>query len=78
MSAVVIETAVSTSYFLLFAHVQYAVFFRVLPCVIAAPVYYAVFFRVTWERSRSQAPVRSFTIEVTVSVLLSPHLPSAA
>ena len=27
-------------------HVQYAVFFRVLPCVIAAPVYYAVFFRV--------------------------------
>ena len=32
------------SYFL-FA--QYAVFFRVLPCEIVAPVYYAVFFRVT-------------------------------
>ena len=49
MSAVVLETAVSTiysatSYYSL--HVQYAVFFRVLPCVIAAPVYYAVFFRV--------------------------------
>ena len=44
MSAVVLETAVfddAFSYFL-----QYAVFFRVLPCVIAAPVYYAVFFRV--------------------------------
>ena len=42
MSAVVPETAVSTihsatSYYSL--HVQYAVFFRVLPCVIAAPVY---------------------------------------
>ena len=49
MSAVVLETAVSTiysatSYYSL--HVQYTVFFRVLPCVIAAPVYYAVFFRV--------------------------------
>ena len=49
MSAIVLETAVSTiysasSYYSL--HVQYAVFFRVLPCVIAAPVYYAVFFRV--------------------------------
>ena len=49
MSAVVFETAVSaiysaTSYYSL--HEQYAVFFRVLPCVIAAPVYYAVFFHV--------------------------------
>ena len=49
MSAVVLETAVSTiysatSYYSL--HVRYAVFFRVLPCVIAASVYYAVFFRV--------------------------------
>ena len=49
MSAAVLETAVSTiysatSYYSLL--VQYVVFFRVLPCVIAAPVYYAVFFRV--------------------------------
>ena len=49
MSAVVPETAVSTihsatSYYSLL--VQYAVFSRVLPCVIAASVYYAVFFRV--------------------------------
>ena len=49
MNAVVLETAVSTiysatSYYLLL--VQYAVFFRVLPCVIAAPMYYAIFFRV--------------------------------
>ena len=45
MSAVVLETTVSTAtYYSLL--VQYAVFFRVLPCVIAAPVYYAVFFRV--------------------------------
>ena len=48
MSAVVLDAAVSkiysaTYYSLL---VQYAVFFRVLPCVIAASVYYAVFFRV--------------------------------
>ena len=48
MSAVVLETAVSTIYSATYysLHVQYAVFFRVLPCVIAAPVYYAVFFRV--------------------------------
>ena len=45
MSAVVLETAVSTIYSATL-HVEYAVFFRVLPCVIAAPVYYAVFFRV--------------------------------
>ena len=45
MSAVVLETTVSTAtYYSLL--VQYAVFFRVLPYVIAAPVYYAVFFRV--------------------------------
>ena len=48
MSAVVLETTVSTiysaTYYLL--HVQYTVFFRVLPCVIADPVYYAVFYRV--------------------------------
>ena len=49
MSTVVLETAVSTiysstSYYSLL--VEYAVFLRVLPCVIAAPVYYAVFFRV--------------------------------
>ena len=49
MSAVVPETAVSTihsatSYYSLL--VRYAVFCRVLPCVIAASVYYAVFFRV--------------------------------
>ena len=48
-SAVVLDAAVSTiysatSYYSLL--VQYAVFFRVLPCVIAASVYYAVFFRV--------------------------------
>ena len=46
ISAVILETAVSTiysatSYYSL--HVQYAVFFRVLPCVIAASVYYTVF-----------------------------------
>ena len=49
MNAVDLETAVSTiysatSYYSLL--VQYAVFFRVLPCVIAASVYYAVFFHV--------------------------------
>ena len=47
MSAVVLETAVSTIYSATYyysLHVQYAVFFRGLPCVIAAPVYYAVFF----------------------------------
>ena len=46
-SAVVLETAVSTIHSATCSLlVQYAVFFRVLPCVIAAPVYYAVFFRV--------------------------------
>ena len=49
MYVVDLETAVSaiysaTSYYSL--HVQYAVFFRVLPYVIATSVYYAVFFRV--------------------------------
>ena len=48
MNAVVLDAAVSTiysatSYYSLL--VQYVVFFRVLPCVIAASVYYAVFFR---------------------------------
>ena len=46
MSGVVLETAVSTIYSATSYYLQYAVFFRVLPCVIAAPVYYAVFFRV--------------------------------
>ena len=48
MSAVVLETAVSTIYSATSSyslHVQYVVFFRI-PCAIAAPVYYAVFFRV--------------------------------
>ena len=49
MNAVVLDATVSTiysatSYYSLL--VQYAVFFRVLPCVIAASVYYAVFFHV--------------------------------
>ena len=49
MNAVVLDAAVSTiysatSYYSLL--VQYAVFFCVLPCVIAASMYYAVFFRV--------------------------------
>ena len=49
MNAVDLETTVSTiysatSYYSLL--VQYAVFFRVLQCVIAASVYYAVFFHV--------------------------------
>ena len=71
MSAVVLETALSTiysatSYYSL--HVQHAVFFRVLPCVIAASVYYAVFFRVRlllrayYDRSRKiQAPTSRTT-----------------
>ena len=48
LSAVVFETTVSTIYSDTYysLHVQYAVFCRVLPCVIAAPMYYAVFFRV--------------------------------
>ena len=47
MCVVILETAVLAiiySYYSLL--VQYAVFFRVLLCVIAALVYYAVFFRV--------------------------------
>ena len=46
MNAVVLDAAVLTihSYYSLL--VQYAVFFRVLPCVIAASAYYAVSFRV--------------------------------
>ena len=49
MNTVALETAVSTiysatSYYSLL--VQYVVFFRVLPCVIAASGYYAVFVRV--------------------------------
>ena len=49
MNAVVLDAAVSTIYSATSHYsllVQYAVFFRVLPCVIAASVYYAVFFRV--------------------------------
>ena len=49
MSAIVLETAVSTIYSATYYYsllMQYAVFFRVLPCVIAAPMYYAVFFHV--------------------------------
>ena len=49
MNTVSLETAVSTiysatSYYSLL--MQCVVFFRVLPCVIAASVYYAVFFHV--------------------------------
>ena len=68
MSAVVLETAVSTIYSL---HVQCAVFFRVLPCVIAAPVFYAVFFRVrlllrAYYDSRIQIQVRATSSGVSV------------
>ena len=48
MYVVVLETAVSAIYSATYYSllVSYAVFFRVLPCVIVTSVYYAVFFRV--------------------------------
>ena len=49
MNAAVLDAAVSTIYSATSHYsllVQYTVFFRVLPCAIAASVYYAVFFRV--------------------------------
>ena len=46
MSAVVLETAVSTATCYYYRRAIRRIF-RVLPCVIAAPVYNAVFFRVS-------------------------------
>ena len=76
MSTVVPETAVSTiysatSYYSLL--VQYAVFCRVLPCVIAAPVYYAVFFPVrlllgAYPCARSRVQIQTPTSRLLTAV----------
>ena len=78
MSAVVLETAIYSAYVLLF--VQYAVFFRVLPCVIAAPVYYAVFFRVRlllrayWRAAYLVVHINAYTVATVRRYLSVPAI----